>query len=50
MTQKETQHFIDKLLEQQATINKQATKIRFLENLIDSLTKELEMCRREGKL
>ena len=47
MTQKETQHFIDKLLEQQATINRQAEKIRFLEMLIDSLTKELELSRKK---
>lgn len=50
MTQKETQHFIDTILSQQNTIQRQAEKIRFLQTLIDALTKELEMCRREGKL
>lgn len=47
MTKKETAHFISKILEQQAVINKQAEKIRFLETLIDCMSKELELARRK---
>jgi hypothetical protein len=50
MTKKEVNHFVETILNQQNTINKQAEKIAFLQSLIDSLTRELEMCRREGKL
>lgn len=50
MTKQETQHFIDTILHQQSTIQKQKETIRFLETLIDSLTKELEMCRKEGRV
>ena len=45
MTQKEVNHFIDKILEQQSLINKQAEKIRYLETVIDMMVKELERVR-----
>ena len=47
MTKKEVNHFVETILNQQNTINKQAEKIRFLEMLIDSLTKELELSRKK---
>jgi hypothetical protein len=47
MTKKEVNHFVETILNQQNTINKQAEKIRFLEMLIDNLTKELELSRKK---
>ena len=50
MTQKEHQHLIDTILLQQETILKLREKIAFLHTLVDSLSRELEKCRREGKV
>ena len=50
MTKQETQHFIDTILRQQATIQRQSETIHYLETLIDSLAKELELCRKEGRV
>ena len=50
MTKSEVNHFIETILSQQATIKQQEEKIKFLQILVDNLTRELEMCRREGKL
>ena len=49
MTQKEVNHFIDKILEQQAVINQQTEKIRYLEMVIDTLTAELQRARMTRK-
>lgn len=50
MTQKEHQHLIDTILEQQEVIIKLREKIGFLHTLIDSLSRELEKCRQEGRV
>ena len=50
MTQKEQEQFIKTILEQQETILKLREKIAFLHTLVDSLGRELERARGEGKL
>lgn len=50
MTQKEHQHLIDTILNQQAEILKFKEQINFLHSIIDSLSRELENCRTEGKV
>jgi len=47
MTKKEQETFIQTILSQQAVIHQQAEKIKFLEILIDSLSKELELSRKK---
>ena len=50
MTQKEQEKFIQTILDQQATIIKLRDKIAFLHALVDSLGRELEKARSNGKL
>lgn len=50
MTKEEHQHLIDTILEQQETIIRLREKIAFLHTLVDSLGRELERARGEGKL
>ena len=50
MTKKEGELLVEKILEQQETINKLHEKISFLHVLIDSISKELEQARQGGKV
>ena len=50
MKKEEGQLLIDKILEQQTTINKLREKIAFLHTLVDSLGRELEKCRKNKQL
>ena len=45
MNQKDVNHFIDKILEQQTVINQLTDKVRYLETVIDMMVKELERAR-----
>ena len=50
MKKEEIEHFINKILEQERTINILRQKIAFLHTLVDSLSRELERARGEKKL
>lgn len=50
MTKKEGELLVEKILEQQETINKLREKISFLHVLIDSISKELEQARQGGRV
>ena len=50
MTKEEHQHLIDTILEQQTTIQKLREKISFLHILVDSLSRELENCRKDRNI
>ena len=49
MSKDDIAKFIDKILEQQAVINQQTEKIRYLEMVIDTLTAELQRARMTRK-
>jgi len=50
MTKEEHQHLIDTILKQQESILKLKEKIGYLHTIIDTLGRELERCRRDGRI
>ena len=50
MNKEEQNKLLDKVLEQQKTINALQEKLKFMYILVDQLTRELENVRRDGRI